>query len=121
VAEPRLDLEGPGAPPRRNGELAFEAPWESRLFGVTLALCEAGRFEWEEFRRLLIEEIARDDAAGAPGGYRYYAHWQAAFERLLAAKGLCAGAELEARVRALAERPAGHDHRHDEHHDHDHE
>jgi nitrile hydratase accessory protein len=123
VAEPRLDLDCPAAPPRRNGELAFEAPWESRLFGVTLALCEAGRFEWEEFRALLIEEVARADAAGAAVRFHYYGCWQAAFERLVAAKGLCAGAELEARARALAARPAGHDHRHDHghpHHDHSH-
>jgi nitrile hydratase accessory protein len=109
VAEPALDLEGPAAPPRRNGEIVFETPWESRLFGLTLALCEAGAFAWDDFRRLLIEEIGRADARGA-GGWSYYASWEAAFERLLAAKGLCAGSELEARVRALAGRPAGHDH-----------
>jgi nitrile hydratase accessory protein len=114
VAEPALDREGPAAPPRKNGELVFEAPWESRLFGVTLALCEAGLFEWEEFRRLLIQEIGRSDAdARAPATWSYYARWQAAFERLLASKGLCAGAELEARVRALGTRPAGHDHAHE--------
>jgi nitrile hydratase accessory protein len=113
MAEPRLDLEGPVAPPRRNGELCFEAPWESRLFGVTLALCEAGRFEWEEFRRLLIEEIARDDDSG---GFHYYRRWQAAFERLVAAKGLCASGELATRARSLAARPPGHDHGHE--HDH---
>ena len=115
MAEPVLDLDGPAAPPRRNGELAFEAPWEGRLFGVTLALCEAGRFEWEEFRRLLIEEIGRSDAGRAPAGRSsYYARWQAAFERLLAAKGLCGAAELDARVRALESRPAGHDHAHED-------
>jgi nitrile hydratase accessory protein len=109
-----LDLAGPAAPPRRNGELVFEAPWESRLFGVTLALCERGVFAWEDFRRLLIEEIARFDAGGhPPGTWSYYARWQAAFERLLRAKGLCAGPELEARVHALGARPAGHDHGHE--------
>jgi nitrile hydratase accessory protein len=114
VPEPALDLEGAAAPPRKNGELVFEAPWESRLFGVTLALCEAGLFGWEEFRRLLIEEIGRPDPeARAPARWSYYARWQAAFERLLAQKGLCAGAELEARVRKLAARPAGHDHAHE--------
>jgi nitrile hydratase accessory protein len=114
MAERRLDLEGPAAPPRRNGELCFEAPWESRLFGVTLALCEAGRFEWEEFRRLLIEEIARADAAR--DGFRYYRRWQAAFEGLVAAKGLCARDELAARARSLAARPPGHDHGHEHEH-----
>jgi nitrile hydratase accessory protein len=113
VAEPSLDLAGPAAPPRRNGELVFEAPWESRLFGVTLALCEAGRFEWEEFRRLLIEEIRAFEAGGQPPeAWSYYACWQAAFERLLAAKGLCGASELATRTRELAARPPGHDHAH---------
>ena len=110
-------VDGPAAPPRQNGELVFSAPWESRLFGVTLALCERGVLEWEEFRRLLIDEIARWEAGRhPPATWRYYACWQAAFERLLGAKGVCPGAELEARVRELAARPAGHDHDHG--HDH---
>ena len=115
-----LELDGPAAPPRRNGELVFEAPWESRLFGVTVALCERGVFAWEDFRRLLIDEIGRWDAGGhAPATWSYYARWQAAFERLLTAKGLCAGAELDARVHVLAARPAGHDHEHDHPEAHD--
>ena len=36
-----LDRDGPAAPPRRNGELVFAAPWERRLFGVTMALTSA--------------------------------------------------------------------------------
>ena len=121
MADPRLELVGPAAldaagkaaPPRRNGELVFAAPWESRLFGLTLALCEAKAFEWEEFRLLLIEEIGASEAAArAPADWSYYACWQAAFERLLAAKGLCAPPELAARVRTLSTRPPGHDHRH---------
>ncbi len=117
MPEPALDRTGPAAPPRRNGELVFEAPWESRLFGLTLALCEAGRFEWEEFRRLLIEEIGAWEAAGhAPEAWSYYARWQGALERLLAAKGLCGPAELGARACELAARAPGHDpaHAHDD-------
>jgi nitrile hydratase accessory protein len=108
-----LDLDGPGAPPRKNGELVFEAPWQSRLFGVTLVLCERGVFAWEEFRRLLVDEIAVWEAGRvAPESWSYYACWRAVLERLLGAKGICAGAELELRVRELAARPAGHDHEH---------
>jgi nitrile hydratase accessory protein len=99
----------------------FAAPWESRLFGLTMALCEAGLFEWEEFRRLLIDEIGAWDRSGAaPESYSYYARWQAAFERLLAAKGLCAAGEVETRARELALRPPGHDHDHEHGHDHGH-
>ena len=106
-----LDVEGPAAPPRRNGELVFAAPWESRLFGLTLSLARAGVFAWEEFRTRLIEEIRAWEAAGHPQAeWSYYERWQAAFEGLLAAKGLCAPSELELRVRDFGARPAGHDH-----------
>ncbi len=108
-----LDSEGRAAPPRRNGEFVFEAPWQSRLFGITMALHQAGRFEWEEFRALLIEEIARWEraAAGRPDAeWSYYQRWQAALERLLARKGLYGEAELADRAQALAARPPGHDH-----------
>jgi len=68
-----LDPDGPAAPPRRNGELVFEAPWQSRLFGLTMTLHRAGFFDWEEFRRLLIDEIEawqRQHPSGA--GWSYY-------------------------------------------------
>jgi len=106
-----LDVHGPAAPPRRNGELVFAAPWESRLFGLTLSLSRAGVFAWDEFRARLIDEIRAWETAGArQAEWSYYECWQAAFEALLAAKGICARTELERRVRALAARPAGHDH-----------
>jgi nitrile hydratase accessory protein len=106
-----LDADGPAAPPRRNGELVFEAPWESRLFGLTLALARAGVFAWEEFRAALIAEIRAWEAAGhPPAEWSYYERWRAAFEALLAAKGLLAPPELERRMRAMAARPSGHDH-----------
>lgn len=114
MAEPAsdlLDIEGPAAPPRRNGELVFQAPWESRLFGVTMALHRAGVFEWEEFRRLLIAEIrAWEEDRRSGRNWSYYARWQAALEALLARKGLCGPNELGRRVAALAARPAGYDH-----------
>jgi nitrile hydratase accessory protein len=106
-----LDAEGVAAPPRRNGELVFEAPWESRLFGLTMSLHRAGLFEWEEFRQRLIAAIRRWQSGGpSAGAWSYYQCWQTAFEEVLAAKGLCDAAELAARVGHLAARPAGHDH-----------
>ena len=108
-----LDWEGALSPPRRNGELVFDAAWESRVFGMTMTLYERGAFAWDEFRERLIHAITaweraphRDDQA-----YRYWDHWLAAFESLLAAKGLCPPAAVDARTAELAARPAGHDHR----------
>jgi nitrile hydratase accessory protein len=110
-AAPRVDLEGAAAPPRANGELVFAAPWESRVFGITMALHAQGRFDWEEFRSRLIAEIAaweRTHPDGAP--YRYYERWLAALESLLTATGLCEPTALDAAAEELAARPAGHDH-----------
>jgi nitrile hydratase accessory protein len=112
-----LDAGGPGAPPRENGELVFAAPWESRAFGVAAALVERGLFDWDEFRAVLIAEIAAWETAGAAREpWSYYARWQAALEQLLARKGVCARAEVEARSDALSALPAGHDHDHDHAH-----
>jgi nitrile hydratase accessory protein len=110
-----LDADGPAAPPRRNGELVFAAPWESRVFGVTLALHAAGAFAWEEFRRRLIAEVGAADRREADGAsWSYWACWLAALEDLLAAKGLCAPSEVAARRATFAARPPGHDHRRSE-------
>ena len=96
-----LDAEGSAAPPRSNGELVFEAPWESRIFGITVALHDAGRFDWEEFRTLLIDEIEgwEREAVGHPEPrWSYYERWHRALERLLAKKDLCKAAELDQRT-----------------------
>ena len=106
-----LDVDGPAAPPRRNGELVFAAPWESRLFGLTMSLHRRGLFEWEEFRQLLIDEIRAWEESNRPSAeWSYYERWRAALELLLERKGLCTPADLDTRVVDLACRPPGHDH-----------
>ena len=104
---------GPTAPPRSNGELVFEAPWESRLFGVTVALAEAGQFEWSEFQQRLIGAVGRWEAEHPDGeGYRYYERWAEALESLLGDRGIVAPDSVGERAAELAGRPAGHDHDH---------
>ena len=108
-----LDAAGPAAPPRSNGELVFQAPWESRVFGLTLVLHRQGRFEWEEFRQRLITAIAEAEAriaAGEASQFHYYTCWLEALRGLLAEQKLCAPAALAEREDVLAARPAGHDH-----------
>jgi nitrile hydratase accessory protein len=81
-------------PPRANGELVFEQPWESRAFGMARALTDRGALDPERFRAALAEQIH--------GGVErdYYEHWQAALERVLAEAGVVEPAELAARVEA---------------------
>lgn len=111
-----LDLEGPSAPPRTNGALVFDEPWESRAFGLAMSLSQAGAFEWEDFRAELIKAVASWEKAHPDHeGYRYYERWLEAMQATLTTKGLVSTAEADARVHEFSSRPAGHDHRHDDH------
>jgi nitrile hydratase accessory protein len=100
------DLEGPVSPPRDNGELVFAAPWERRVFGLTVALCRSHACEWEAFRQHLISRIAEDKTRP------YWESWAAALEDLLADTRTLAPKELQARHEELLARPPGHDHHH---------
>lgn len=105
-----LPVDGPIAPPRRNGELIFETPAEGRLFGLTVALLEAGRFEWSEFQSRLIDSIERHEAERGDVEYDYYGCWFEAFGSLAQAKGWVKPGALDALERELAARAPGHDH-----------
>jgi nitrile hydratase accessory protein len=103
---PSADLEGELSPPRSNGELVFAAPWERRVFGLTLALCRAQTLEWDRFRAHLIAQIAADQRRP------YWESWAGALEDLLAETSLLAPSELDRLHDELLARPEGHDHRH---------
>ena len=118
-----LPEDGPAAPPRRNGELVFHAPWQARLFGITLDLVEAGHWQWSDFQRSLIEQIRRDDAQTTPSPStlaqddpalqqerqnRYWLQWLRAFESRADTVGLAT--HLQTTCEELAARPHGHDH-----------
>jgi nitrile hydratase accessory protein len=94
------DITGPAAIPRRNGEPVFNEPWESRIFGAAVGLCERGLFAWDEFRARLIAEIESADAQAVNAAQppaAYYQHFLSALERLLIDKGICAPGEIEHR------------------------
>lgn len=118
------ELDGTAAPPMLNGELAFDAPWQGRVFGMARGLSERGVFTWDEFRARLIGEIAAFDrtvdqqtiASGlSTPRFQYYDHFLRALEMLLVERSIIAVGELSDRVGVFAVRPHGHDH----HHDHD--
>jgi len=100
------DLDGPISPPRDNGEIVFGAPWERRVFGITVATCRSGVFEWETFRQQLIRRIADDEKRP------YWQNWAAAFEYVLDRAAVVKQGELDDRHRELLSRPSGFDHHH---------
>jgi nitrile hydratase accessory protein len=91
-----VDIDGPAAIPRRNGEPVFNEPWESRVFGVAVALCERGLYEWDEFRERLIADISAADQRGDAS--TYYERFLAALERLMLDKGICLREEIDRRA-----------------------
>jgi nitrile hydratase accessory protein len=116
-----MDIDGPAAPPRSNGELVFAEPWESRVFGMAVSMYEAGAFAWPEFQAALIARIAAwEDKPVRDEPWNYYQLWLAALEDVLASARAVSADEVTARAEALARRPAGHDHDRAGHHDHSH-
>ena len=92
-------MEGPLSYPRKNGEPVFEAPWQSRAFGMVVGLHEAGLYPWDDFKRLLIEEISSLECqAGPTGSPEYYYQWMDAFSRLLMEKGILTSEEIDRRT-----------------------
>src|SRR5438105_2539059 len=111
IRESVTALESTAAPPRKNGELVFEAPWESRAFGMAVALHEHGVYTWEEFSARLATEIAASGSGSphdavlpvAPGAEaEYYEQWLEVLQTLLTEKGLLFGEELETRTAEFA-------------------
>ena len=113
MSDIELDTTGAVAPPRSNGELVFNEPWEGRAFGIVMSLCERNEIAWSRFREHLIDEIAGSqtgDETDTNGSY--YACWLRALETTVAEKGLLQRESLEQRSLQYAARPHGHDHTH---------
>lgn len=94
-------MDGPAAMPLKNGELLFDEPWESRAFGIAVALEAQGAYPWRAFRDELAEEIARAESQGE--GSTYYERWLGALESLLLKHGIVAPEELAARRQEYAD------------------
>lgn len=108
--EPSIESwTGAEAPPRANGELVFEEPWQGRAFGIAAALVDAGHLTWDRFRSELIAQISSWERSQPRADWSYYRCWTAALENL-AGEQLGEPTQLEQRARQYAQRPAGHDH-----------
>ena len=89
----------PGLPLGSEGPV-LAAPWQAQIFAIVVSLAERGRFPWPEFQRRLAAAIAAATAA-EQGADRYYEHWLAAAEGLIAELDLVDAGELRARIAEL--------------------
>jgi nitrile hydratase accessory protein len=90
---PEPDLGALPALPRDDAGPVFKAPWEAQAFAMTVSLHAAGVFTWREWADALAAELAAPD-----DGSRYYEHWLAALEKLVAEKRIVPEQEMERRV-----------------------
>jgi nitrile hydratase accessory protein len=82
----------------------FAEPWQAQAFAMALELHRRGLFEWSEFATALAQQIERCQARGeADTGERYYHHWLAALEELVAAKGASSATDLARARRAWSQ------------------
>ena len=107
-----LAVEGPSAPPRLNGELVFDAPWQTRAFGLAAALVEAGEVDWAPFQAALIGRVRVADSIGADTGTPsvYWQCWLDSLGDVAEQARLVDRSAWSDRSERLAARPAGHDH-----------
>jgi nitrile hydratase accessory protein len=81
----------------------FAEPWQAEAFALTVHLHARGAFTWTEWAVALSAEIKAAEAGGlTDDGSRYYEHWLAALERLVATRGMAAPEDLAARKEAWA-------------------
>jgi nitrile hydratase accessory protein len=98
------DLDRFPSMPRDDEGPVFREPWEAQAFGMTVVLHERGHFTWREWTDRLTAEITAARARGEEDdGSRYYFHWLAALEKLVAQKRLVLADELAARKQAWDE------------------
>lgn len=82
-----------------NNEPVFSEPWQARIFGIIVHLCETRGIPWKEWASRFSEELAaaegKEDSPDA-----YYMCWLEAAESWLSEKGFV---EPETRDRVKAE------------------
>jgi nitrile hydratase accessory protein len=82
-----------------NGGKPFEQPWQAQAFAIVVRLNAGGHFGWDEWVRVLSEEIARSPALpGETSDQTYYRQWVAALERMLVTHDVLADGDAEERA-----------------------
>ncbi len=90
--------------PRDERGPVFAEPWQAQAFALAVRLSVQGHFTWKEWAAALADELKSAADRGEPDdGSRYYEHWLAALEGLVAAKALSNPDEMLARKEAWAD------------------
>ncbi len=95
--------------PRRSGEITFGAPWEKRAFGIVAALCQEGRFPFDDFRWRVVSEIMmwQQKDRGREENFRFWERWLRALERTVVDRGFLSWEEIVQRARRAPDKEGG--------------
>ena len=84
---------------------SFSEPWAGRLFGMTIALSEAGVFSLQEFQAAMIETVGSFEKSNCIEDEEvYYTQWLEALQSVLRVKGLIASDRLSMSEQAVTKR-----------------
>jgi nitrile hydratase len=100
-------------PGTRDGDLAFDKPWEIRAFAIAVAAHKAGQYDWPQFQGALIDAIRawEDQADGLTDpSWSYYVHWVTALEAVLAEVGSLDRDQVSARTGEVLATPPNRNH-----------
>jgi len=90
--------------PRDEGGPVFAEPWQAQAFAIAVQLSAGGHFTWTEWTTALGEQLQAAVRRGEPDdGTRYFEHWIAALEHLVADKKLTDLTALSERKEAWAD------------------
>lgn len=90
--------------PRDEGGPVFAEPWQAQAFAMAVRLSAEGHFTWTEWATAIGEQLQAATDRGKPDdGSRYFEHWLAALEHLVAEKKLTDLTALSERKEAWAD------------------
>ena len=95
----------------------FRKPWEAKAFAMVVQMHSMGLFTWKEWVSHLSDVIAEAGEHEMDDGSRYYYHWLAACERVLAANDLLSNDEIAEREKIVVNE-IHHAQEHQKHHHH---
>jgi nitrile hydratase accessory protein len=86
------------------GGPVFAEPWQAQAFAMAVQLSAAGHFTWTAWTTALGAQLQAAADRGKPNdGSRYFEHWLAALEHLVAEKQLTDRTALNERKAAWAD------------------
>lgn len=82
-------------------EPVFAEPWHAQVFAVTVALNEAGRFDWPDWAARFSATLKRHGLdRDLDGGADYFNAWLETLETLLAEQGAASASDIATLQRA---------------------